>query len=308
MRIVLLALFLAVPAHACDVLIEDGARGRTIPVRITLPGGRGPVPVVFYTPGLGGMLAQGSVWAGAWARAGVATVQFQHPGSDVTVYREAIAAAAAQPDPVKARAVRAARIRAGTSAEQIDARLADLAHVHAVLAAGGRVGRCNTARLDTSRLGIAGHSMGAWVAQLVAGQRLPGLAVPPLPVRGALAISGSPLVSPAPALADSARPVRMPMMLVTGSLDGVSEKASPEAQARALAERTALWPALPPGDKSLFVAAGATHMQLAGTPRETPAALARSVGALTAGFWSSTFGLAPPPPPPLAPGDRYDRK
>jgi hypothetical protein len=314
MRILLLALFAAVPAQACDTSIADAGRGRTIPIRITLPPGTAKVPVIFYSPGLGGMRAQGSVWAAAWAKAGFATVQFQHPGSDAEVYRQAEAAAAGQPDPAKARAARANRIRLATSGEQIMARLGDLAAVHAVLSKpGGRAGRCDTARIDPLHLGVAGHSMGAWVAQIYAGQQLPGLVPRPLPVRAALAISGSALVQPASALSESVRPIRKPFMLVTGTLDGVDPAASPDVQAKALAERTALWPALPPGGKTLLVAAGATHMQLAGTPSETPAPLAASIGALTSRFWSAALKSPAVSWPdaaalPLGPADRFEQK
>jgi predicted dienelactone hydrolase len=318
MRTLLLALVAAVPAEACDTSLFDGERGRTIPIRITLPPGTARVPVIFYSPGLGGGRAQGSVWAAAWAKAGFATVQFQHPGSDAEVYREAEAAAARQPDPAKARAARAGRIRLGTSGAQIAARLADFAAVHAVLSApGGRAGGCRTARIDPLQLGVAGHSMGAWVAQIYAGQQLPGLVPRPLPVRAALAISGSALV-PGAGLAESVRPVRKPFMLVTGTRDGVDAAAPPEAQAKALAERTALWAPLPPGGKMLLVADGATHMQLAGTPGETPAALAASVGALTSRFWLAALkspAVAWPAAEALpaelrsgGPGDRFEQK
>lgn len=159
-------------AATCDAVLRDPQRSRSIPVRLTMPdnasnSAQAPIPLILWSPGLGGGLAQGSLYAQAWAKAGLATLQFSHPGSDAQVYKEAEARARAaeaaesspQAAPQAARAARAARVREATSMAQVNARLADLAFAASRLPFG--LGRCSTQSIDQSRLGIAGHSMGA---------------------------------------------------------------------------------------------------------------------------------------------------
>ncbi len=316
-RLILLALLAAASAQApvqamvCNSEIRDPQRGRTIAVRLTTPDAlASPVPLVMWSPGLGGGLDSGGLYAAAWARAGVATLQFRHPGSGPEVYREAAALAKAAavsgstPEAASAgRAARAARIREGSSGAQVAARVADIELALSRLADG--LGSCRTSMIDRGRLGIAGHSMGAWVAQIYAGQLLPGVA--PLqrpPFKAALAASGSPLVR-ADALAASTAGMAIPFMLITGTLDGIPESAPPARAEAMLAERMGLWPHLPAGEKYLFVAAGATHNQLAGTA--TPPALSARLLPVTTGFWMNTLLGGAVPAPPSA-GDRFETK
>jgi dienelactone hydrolase len=314
-RLSLLFLLLAAaPARAasCDAVLRDPARGRSIPVRLTLPDGpksaKGPIPLILWSPGLGGGLAQGSLYAQAWAKAGLATLQFSHPGSDAQVYKEAEARARAATTPEAARAARIARVREGTSPAQIYARLGDLSFAVSQLPYG--FGRCRTDRIDQSRLGIAGHSMGAWMAQILIGQRLDGSAPPARsPFKAALAIAGSPLAAPE-ARAASVAGISRPLMLVTGTLDGIAADLPPETASAQLAERTGLWPHLPPGGKYLYVAAGANHMQLSGTnARATPPGLAARLLPILTDFWLETLKDGPKlQPPALAVGDVFEAR
>lgn len=290
-ELALLALLGTSPALAsrCESVVRDPGRGRNIPVAVTLPDKGAELPVVIWSPGLGGGLAQGRRFADAWAKAGMATVQIAHPGSDAAVYREAAALAKAAADPAAGGRARAARVRAGADSRQLVARLGDVAFVHAQLAHGETLGACLTVRIDAERAGIGGHSMGAWVAQLMAGQALPGLTIgTPPQFRAALAMSGSALV-PVAALPTSAAGIAMPYMLVTGTLDGVVAEASDASRAAAMEARTALWPYLPPGEKFLLVMDGARHMNFDGTARNLPPALAARLLPVTSDFWRATL-------------------
>lgn len=307
----LFLLLLSAPSQAttCDAVPRDPSRSRSIPVRLTLPNTTAdPIPLVMWSPGLGGGLGQSSVYAAAWAKAGIATLQFQHPGSDAQVYREAEARARAVSTPKAARAARAARVRDAVNAEQVNARLGDISFAVAQLPYG--YGRCRTDRIDQSRLGVAGHSMGGWIAQFFAGQRLDGSASPARsPFKAAIAVAGSPLAAP-PARAMSAAGITRPFLLVTGSLDGIAPNAPPEAARAQLAERMGLWPHLPAGSKYLYVAAGATHMQIAGTNgKATPPELAARLLPVLTGFWLETLKDGPKLViQNLAPGDVFEAK
>lgn len=305
----LLLICTAAPASAvvCESVVRDPARGRDIPVRLTLPDNDEPlVPLIVWSPGLGGTLAQGRLYAEAWAKAGLATLQFSHPGSDARVYAEADARAKAAPTPEAARAARLARVREAASSVQLAARIADIGRALSQLPYG--LGACETLRIDQSRLGVGGHSMGAWVAQVLAGQRLGGPELPARqPFKAAMAIASSPLAAPE-ARAASAAAMTRPLMLVSGSLDGISPDATPDAARAQLAERTGLWPHLPAGGKYLYVAAGANHMQLAGTSEKatSPALAARLLPILT-GFWTQTLLDGPAlADPALAVGDVFE--
>jgi predicted dienelactone hydrolase len=306
----LLLLLAATPAAAatCEATLRDPGRGRSFPVRLTVPDNDEPlVPLIVWSPGLGGGLAQGRLYANAWAEAGLATLQFAHPGSDAAVYREADARAKAAPTEEAGRAARTARIREATSSEQIGARLGDIDYAVSQLPYG--LGRCRTERIDQSRLAVAGHSMGAWVAQILAGQRISTSMPSRQPFKAALAIAGSPLAGPDTRAASAADMTR-PFMLVTGSLDGISPSATPEAARAQLDERAGLWPHLPAGGKYLYIAAGADHMQLAGTSvrATSPALAARLVPLLTA-FWVETLKDGPEiESPALAAGDVFETR
>ena len=61
----LLLLALTGAGPVCDAVWRDAARGRDLPVRIRMPDGSGRVPVVLFSPGLGGNRQGGAPGAGA---------------------------------------------------------------------------------------------------------------------------------------------------------------------------------------------------------------------------------------------------
>jgi predicted dienelactone hydrolase len=254
--IALLALAVAAATPGvCDAVWHDAARDRDIPVRISLPPGKARVPLIVASPGLGGYASTGSVWARHWAANGLAVVQMQHPGSDGTVYRTGDT-----PE------VRRARVVAGTSPEQLFARVADTRFVLSELSRRRREAGCDLTRIDAGRAAIAGHSMGAWVAQGIAGQRFNGEpALRDLRFRAALALS--PTAAPG---TDAFDRISIPFLSITGSRDGVPDGATPEVAAAALAARSAVFRSLPAdGSKCLVVVDGAEHMMLAGSGAAT---------------------------------------
>jgi pimeloyl-ACP methyl ester carboxylesterase len=303
-----LALMLATPAAAmqCDAVWRDGPRGRDVPVRITLPDGSGRVPAVLWSPGLGGTRSNASRWVAAWTAAGIAVVRLEHAGSDANVYR-----GAAPPEE------RAARVRAGIAPEQLLARIGDVGFVADELARRPAEGACDVSRIDTDHLALAGHSMGAWVVQAMAGQRPDGEHAPLIDrrFRAFLAMSSSGPPDAAVARAQFGG-IGRPLLVITSVADGVPANATPDVAADQRARRLSLFTGAPAdGRKALLFLGGGDHLLFAGDARKAPAdmALQERVARLTTLWWRQWLsgdtraerGLAKPA---LGKGDEWVRK
>ena len=299
---------IAAPLPVCDAVWYDDARNRDVPVRVRMPAGTGSVPLVLFSHGLGGDINGGTLWGQAWASHGLAVIHIQHQGSDIAVYRDA-------PTPADV----PARVRAAASPEQLLARVADARFVLNEVARRPRAGACDLSRIDPDRIGFAGHSMGAWTAQAIAGQRWrAGATLADRRIRAAIAFSPS-----APFVRDADEAfgkIGIPFLSITGSDDGAALSAPPNERAAAEAQRTAPYRAMPPGDKMLLVFDGADHMVFSGNARraDRPAdahTKAVTIAATTA-FWGATLlgsardraFLAKDLSAQLAPGDRLERK
>lgn len=312
-RLALAVLLLCVPAKAailCDAVWRDGPRGRDLPLRIRLPDGTGQVPGVIFSPGLGGARTSGEIWAAGWAAAGFAVIQMEHPGSDAAVYRG-----------VTSRQERRARVLAGASPAQLVARIADVGFILDELPRRRTEGICNLARIDTDRLGLAGHSMGAWVVQAMAGQRFAGGvqgagAAPFADLRLRAFIAMSPTAGANPAAAYGS--IHRPFLVLTGTRDGVPDSPDAAVRSAALAQRTGLYDGLPAdGRKAQALFDGADHMMFAGNRRreqdEPGLAVQADVLAISTAWWrrwlladaGADVLLARPP---LAPADQWSRK
>ena len=304
-----LALLTASPALAvrCDAVWRDGPRGRDIAVRIDMPAGAAPVPAVIWSPGLGGGTGNAERWVAAWTAAGIAVLRLSHPGSDAAVY-------AGNPPPEE----RNRRVRAGASALQIQARIADVGFVADELARRRSEGACNLARIDLDRLGLAGHSMGAWVTQWMAGQR-DGPYGPTRMIdrrfRAFVVMSGTGPPEPDRAVSLFGSIAR-PLLVVSGTLDGTSATAPADRRARALAQRASAFEGAPAdGRKALLMLNGAGHMLFAGdrgTTGDGPAMQER-VAAITTLWWrrwlrGDAAAEAALAAPALGPQDRWQQK
>ena len=303
-----LALIFAAPAAAdvCDAVWRDGPRGRDVPVRIDLPDGKTKVPAVIWSSGLGGTRGNASRWVAAWTAAGIAVIRLEHPGSDAAVYR-----GPATPEE------RQAKVRAGIAPEQLIARIADVGFVADELARRPREGACDLARIDSDHLALAGHSMGAWVVQAMAGQRPDGEQAPLIDrrFRAFIAMSTTGPADPAAARAQFGG-IGRPLLVVTGSMDGVPAKAAPDVAASERAKRASLFTGAPAdGRKALAIIDGAGHMLFAGDTIKTPAPaeMQARVARLTTLWWRHWLrgdaraekALANPP---LGKADQWQRK
>ena len=149
----------------------DAARGREVPVKIYYPAAVSassgqPCPVIIFSHGLGGS-RDGYAYLGEhWASYGYVTVHLQHHGSDSEVLRS--------PRPLKA-------LRTAAADPQVTVnRPLD------VTFAIDRLTVLNTdnrfalhGRLDLQRIGVAGHSYGAYTTMAIAGAHNPIWGVEP---------------------------------------------------------------------------------------------------------------------------------
>ncbi len=220
-------IFAATPAYeaapgTCDIAMleqvwHDAKRDRDVPVKIYYPiGTHAPEksPVIVFSHGLGGS-REGYRYLGEyWAHAGYISVHVQHHGSDGDAIRglrplENLKKAASDPA--------AATNRPLDISFAID-RLTELS-------------KDNTsalgARLDLARLGVAGHSYGAFTTIVIAGVRIPRLGTEPRyrdsRVKAAIAMS-TPAIggSDTDAAFDG---VKIPVFHMTGTKDEIPGEA-----------------------------------------------------------------------------------
>jgi len=271
---------LATPAGetppSLELTVNDEPRTREIPLRVYLPSGKAPAPVVLFSHGLGGSRDGNAFMGQHWAARGYVAVFLQHPGSDTSVWQD------------KLRGQRLAALRDAADGQNFLVRTAD---VHAVLnqldAWNNLAGDHPLAgRLDMDHVGMSGHSFGAVTTQAVSGQTfLRGALSTTQPrIKAAIAFSPSAPRHGSPAAAFGR--VAIPWLLMTGTNDTAL------IGGQTVASRLAVFPALPPGDKYELVLDGAEHSAF--TDRALPGDRQprnpnhhRAILALSTAFWDA---------------------
>jgi predicted dienelactone hydrolase len=288
-----------------DCTVRDVSRQRDLPVRLYLPGGNEPAPVLLFSHGLGGTCKGNAFLGGHWARRGYVCVFVQHPGSDDSVWRDA------------AVRQRTGAMKRAASAENFLHRVKDVRAVLDRLTAWNMDSAHPLAgRLDLSRIGMSGHSFGAVTTQAVSGQSFArrGPAFTDSRIKAAVAFSPS-----SPRGGDAATAfgsVKVPWMLMTGTRD-VALIGDADLPAR-----LAVFPALPSGDKYELVLFDAEHSAF--SDRVLPGDRAgrnpnhhRAILALSTAFWDTVLRGDPAarawlegdgPRSVLEPRDRWQRR
>jgi dienelactone hydrolase len=255
-----------------------------VPVRVRVPTHpTGPCPVIVFSHGLGGSREGYWLLTEEWASAGFTVIQPSHPGSDTATLKEAGLLGAK--DAMRAAVADPAVL---TGRPRLMSRLIDLLpEIRAKLP------EWNGA-FDAARIGVAGHSFGAWTTQAVAGVRFavpghPESFADPRP-RAFIAMSpNGPSPLQPPGAWDAAT---RPMLLMTGTEDRMPSFLQRGAEDRGPEWRQKAFTALPPGDKFLAVIDGGHHCafsngqgaRLSGEPQPEPW-IAPMLAATTIAWW-----------------------
>lgn len=236
----------------------DAARGgRVVPVKVYAPQGNGgPFPVIVFSHGLGGSRDGYEYLGRHWASHGYVTVHVQHAGSDSKVWQGTL-------HPLKS-------MRAAVANPQnaLDRPL-DVRFVLDRLETLGREASPYKGRLNLGRVGVAGHSFGAYTALATAGQSFTdrgGKEVTFTDPRIKAAVAMSPPVPQRRKQIDKVYSrIKVPVLHLTGTRD-----VSPLGGTRA-AERRLPFDRIAGADQYLLVFAGGDHMVFSG--RRHPAGL-----------------------------------
>jgi pimeloyl-ACP methyl ester carboxylesterase len=184
----------------------DAERDRALPVKIYLPAGRGPAPVIVFSHGLGRSCEDYAYLGLTWATRGFMTVFVQHPGSDESVWKGTL-----RPHKNLKRAY--------DNKNNLYRRPDDLRFALDRLARLQSQGVSWAGRADLSRVGVAGNDWGAEAAMSLAGEVMPnGRSNLDPRVRAMLALS--PTVDPGAMPWEAAYgDIRVPCFYISGTDD-----------------------------------------------------------------------------------------
>jgi predicted dienelactone hydrolase len=258
-----------------DFTVHDPGRNREIPIRIYLPAGAAPAAVVLFSHGLGGTRENCAYLGKHWGARGYIAVFLQHPGSDDSVWKD------------KPPAERMVAMKRAASIHNFMLRVKDVPVVLDQLELWNRTqGHQLSGRLDLAHVGMSGHSFGAVTTQAVSGESFLGRGAVLTDPRIRAAISLSPNIPRRGDPAQAFGSVKIPWMLMTGTLDmALVGEATP-------ASRLKVFPNLPTGGKYELVLYEAEHSAftertLPGDRKQRNPNHHRAILALSTAFWDA---------------------
>lgn len=265
---------------ADDLAFRDVARKRDVPYKAYFPAAGGPYPVIVFSHGFGASKDAFAEVGRHWAAHGYVVIHPSH--ADGLGRRSSDADVAGQASPQR---TRPGRLLYGLNdPEKIADRVADVVLVIDCLDRLPEVIPRLRGRVDAQRIGVGGHSFGAYTAMLIGGVTadLGGEKARSFRderVTCILPISGQGTGQQGLTEASWAA-LALPMMTITGSRDrgvggqGVDWKKEP-------------YQLSPPGDKYLVVIDGANHFSFGGRLGARTAGVTDVVTVLSTHFWNA---------------------
>jgi len=230
-----------------EVLLPDEARGKTLPVKIRYPEGEGPFPVIVFSHGAGESKEAAAALSRHWCSHGFVCV---HPTHCVNTPKCRVHSGV--------RVIREFYRRARVGADSWRDRTSDITLVLDALPTLSELAPELAGKVDATRVGVGGHSLGAYTAMLVGGADLYS---PPCTeptnfgderADAVLLLSGP--GRDANLTEQSWRGMSLPMMVMIGSRDpGLQLGQGPYWRAEP-------YTYAPPGDKYLVHLRGANHV------------------------------------------------
>ena len=269
-----------------DMVLRDDARPRQIPTRAYFPSKPGRYPVIIFSHGFGGSLLTFPNTGRIWASHGYVVLHPTHadsrdnldpaiPASEAATMRAYLTAAGSpKPD------VRAAFVKVLDNPFFIDSRLRDVGFLVFAVKEGRTLDRVVLERADPSRMGMSGHSFGAYTTLVVAGATLspPVRAQTPSGFAGFMSLSGQ---GPGRMALheDSFDGITKPMMVVTGTRDTGAAGETP-------AWRLRPYDLSPPGEKYAVLVDGFAHREFDPAPGDPRGSALRLIQLQ---FWADTL-------------------
>ncbi|MDP9362275.1 MAG: hypothetical protein M3P29_12600 [Acidobacteriota bacterium] len=299
-----------------SAMLHDGARNKDLEVSIEYPTrGSGPFPVIVFSPGYGGSSHGYEGLISYWTSYGYVCIRPAH--ADAGALRDAMNdllamrrdQRPAENDRRRDRTRGNADVQARTRPNLAEAiwdkerepqwrdRVRDVVLILDSLNDLEKNYPELAGKMDHARIGVGGHSYGAFTATLTAGTKTfsnPPLALGDGRVKAIVAMSPQGIATNRGLTADSWKDVRVPAMFMTGSRDyGANENEGPDWRRTAYASS-------PAGDKYFVLIQGASHMTFTGVasglgeqydvPRQAPITDPRTGRVLNQGSQQPTRG------------------
>jgi hypothetical protein len=233
------------------------AAGQEFELTWTLPVTGARLPLVVYLPGLGEASSAGEAWRKAWAQAGYAVLSVQPQAADRNTWSSNAARHGDFDVIVKER----------YAAPAVAARMQALTTLLGEVRKRANAGDVQTARLDLTRIALAGYDIGAYSAMLAAGELPPGDA---LPIRQPILIAAVIALSP---YADfSGHPFSERYRAITGPVLSVSgyEDVDALGAVSSASIRKAPFEYMPSHDGYLLWLVNGSHATLSGSAGPVP--------------------------------------
>lgn len=137
------------------IVWHDKQRDRDVPVKIYYPKDvSAPVPLIIFSHGLGGSRDGYSYLGNEWASHGYVSAHIQHLGSDTAALKNAMNGG----------------LQEALKPNVASNRIVDVYYAIAALDQMNNQPGTLHGKIDTSRIGVAGHSYGAWTTLVVGGE------------------------------------------------------------------------------------------------------------------------------------------